>query len=295
VTIPIPGNPIPGVPDYSGSATPVPASTSSKNPNDIWGLGDVYDKPVFIGVGSAPAPVIYGGDGDIRPGQSLTTKASAKYGKTQDIMQQALALWSAQQSERKSNPKSLTGYEQLQQALYASGFYGQTSYDKIHVGQWTAQTQSALTDALASYEQARQSNYAGSFEEFIQGNSAQNGDGGINSSTGQAAQSQIQLADPTEIRAAAQQAAQAALGRGLSSKQLDKFVAQFQASQSATQSSKAGSVTGEDLSSDAMQFAQQSDPAGYQQNQRQAFTDALVNMFAPTQSQRPNMTPVPAA
>lgn len=179
----------------------------------------------------------------------------------------------------------------LQKAL-ASGPWGTVN----PTGSFDASTEKALGNAMLQYVKLAQGAGVGvSFTDFLlqTGERAQQlGGKGTSLGSGGSQQQQVSLADPGAIRQAAQSAAQAALGMGLSNDQLDKFVAQFQASQTAAQTSTASSSTNPDLSSQAMAFAQQSDPSAYHQNQRQSFVDTLVNMFAPSGSGRPNTAPV---
>lgn len=192
-----------------------------------------------------------------------------------------------------NNPQE---YLALQRAL-ASGPWGKVN----PTGAWDASTESALGQALKMYTQLSLGAGVGmSFSDYLikTGQRAQQL-GGKGTSLGDGSSSSsniIQVTDPAQIREAAQQAAQQALGEGLSEDQLNAFVSQFQAAQGAAQLAGNGSVvSAPDLTAQAMQYVQSSNPAEYQSNQRQAFEDTLVNMFAPSASQRPNMTPVPSA
>ena len=295
--------PLPPQPDYHGAAAKAgqaAQASSSSNPNDIWGLAEAYGQPVYLGAASVPDVKI-----DPQTGRPLVggdKTLSNQYGKTQDIIKQVINLWSQQKAERDKNPNQLTGYEALQQQLYAAGFYGQTSYDSIHVGQWSSQTQDALVNALQSYESSVGHNKIPmTFAEFLQQNSSQNGDGGFYSGSGapgggssSSGPTQVNLTDPAAIRAAAQTAAQQALGRGLSETQLEQFVNQFQQTQQQVATSTAATVSSPSLSDQAMQFVQENDPHAYAQNKRQSYVNALIDMFAPSGSQRPGTTPVPS-
>jgi hypothetical protein len=284
---------VPTVPDYNGSAGTTPTPSSGAGSNDIWGLGQVYGLPVFLG-SSTTSPGSYSGAEPTQHRGGVGVQTHDQYGTTQDIMQQVIDLWAAQQTERKGKKGGLTSYEQLQQALYAGGFYGQTSYDKIHVGQWTPQTQNAVVSALQQYEQVMSGAQSPvTFTEFLQGNAAQNGDGGFyaDGTKKGAPEPTISVSDPAAIKAAVQSAAQEALGMGLSDDQLNTFVAKFQSAQTSAQTNT-GTVTVPDLSSDAMAFAQQSDPQGFHQNQRTAYLDQLVNLLGGGLTSRPNQQPV---
>lgn len=293
MTVPVP--PSPG--DYQGAASASGVITTAGNSsitgsNDIWGLGDLYGKSVLLGTTPTELPGSRMGLGDQTLGQT------PNYGTTQSYMQHVIDLWAAQDEERQKFPNRLTTYEQLQRALWQAGFYGQTSLDSIHVGQWTSQTQSALIGALGNYEQlAKGGKLPLTFSEFLNQNAVMGQDGGQNSggsNSSSPAPFQANLADPNTIRAVAQNAAQQALGRSLSDDELSKFVQQFQAEQTAAERTAyngTGTVTQPDLSSEAASFVQQNNPKAYQQNQRSAYLDALVNLLGGT---RPSVTPTPS-
>lgn len=288
---------VPAAPTYHGAAGATAPSSSSKNPDDIFGLGDLYNQPIYLGQG------VYESHGTGRQGPvtSAPTKAN-RYGSTQDIMANATKLFGQQDAERAKHPHELTGYEQLQKELWQAGFYGQTSFDSVHVGQWTSQTQSALHDAIKSYEAvSRGGQLPETFTEFVAANQAGVSAGGQqakSSGSGSSGPPPVNLADPDSIKAAAQSAAMTALGQGLSDDQLNAFVSQFQqAQQSAHNAAYAdGSTQYSDpnLSDEAAAYAQKADPGAYQQNQHQAYMDALVNLFAgPGATARPSINVTP--
>lgn len=300
MTVPVP----PGHGDYVGSATAAEhaAQTSgSSNPNDIWGLGDLYDKNVYTG--NYPAPTSYRGTGDISVLNPLPNAGSGQtpaYGQTQDFMQHVVDLWAAQAEERKKFPNRLTTFEQLQRSLWQAGFYGQTPLDSVHVGQWTSQTQDALVGALGSYEQTTKGGKLPlTFSEFLNQNAQMGQDGG-QSTSGSGGSStkppfQARLVDPAAIRQAAQTAALDALGQTLSGDQLEKFVTQFQAAQTSAEQTAyngTGTVTEPDLTSQAQAFVQENNPGAYKQNQRSAYLGALVNLLGGT---RPQVGTTPTA
>lgn len=238
-------------------------------------------------VGSGRLSPDFGVDANGHIGKSETKKSPTAY----EILrspQQIMAQFAAMSA---NDPAK---FYAMQHAL-ASGPWGSVN----PTGAFDQNTETALGNAMLQYVKLTSTGVGMSFYDYLikTGQRAQSL-GGAGTSLGAgtgAAAPQINLADPTALRAAAQSAAQAALGQGLTANQLETFVSQFQAAQTTAQSSTGGSVTTPDLSGEAMQFAQKSNPAEYQQNQRQTFLDQLVNMFAPAQSQRPNMTPVPQA
>lgn len=157
-------------------------------------------------------------------------------------------------------------------------------------GVWGPQTERALKAAMSSYWQlSHGAGVAMSFHDYmLQAGAA------VAAKQQQAQANSIpRVMDPAQIRAAAQNAAQQALGQGLSAKQLDQFVQQFQQEQLSNQSDPY--TTSYKLPGEAMQFAQNANPTEYRENQAQTFANVLVNMFAPSASQRPNMQPTPSA
>lgn len=281
---------VPKAPTYQGSANATPTSSTS-NPNDVWNLGNLYGQPVYLGTTQEGGDLL-----DPRhpnspqaPGQTTLVQ-----GQTQDVVKQVLQMYAAQAAQRRKSPGKLTAYEELQKSLWQAGFYGQTSYKDIHAGQWTSQTQDALTSALKSYETVYQSGTPMTFSEFVNQNAAGSKDGGYNGGAGLGtpAAQVVNLTDPAAIKSAAQSAAQAALGQGLSDQQLNDFVAQFQAQQTAAQAPGVTTSTMPDLSSSALQFAQTTDPQAYKQEQLAAYQNTILNMFLPSESQRPSMSPV---
>lgn len=298
MTVPIP----PSATDYQGTAAASGVITTSANAGvngggtDIWGLGDLYGRSVYLG--TTPDHVEYNGlNGSDINGPPVPAGAANAYGQTQQFMQHVVDLWSAQTEERKHFPNRLTTYEQLQRSLWQAGFFGQTPLDSVHVGQWTSQTQDALVGALGQYEQiSKGGKLPLTFSEFLGQNAQMGQDGGQNGGGSGAASTkapfQADLADPMAIRAAAQNAAQQALGKNLSSAELEQFVSQFQAAQTSSQKTAyngSGTITQPDLTNEAMAFAQQEDPKAYHQSQRESYLSALVNLFGGV---RPSTAPV---
>lgn len=179
------------------------------------------------------------------------------------------------------------------QHMLSSGAWGHVAM----TGNFDYQTQSALKAAMVQYAQATNglngSDGAGvaiSFKDYLlrtaqtaQAIAAQQAAGNA---------PQVHLADPTQIRDAAQNAAQQALGHGLTEAQLQQFVDKFQYEQMTAQTD--AYTQSLKLPGEAMQYAQHVAPGDYQANQRQSFENTLVNMFAPSASNRPNIQPTPS-
>lgn len=288
---------IPGVPDYP-PADPTPQD-STGGVFDVWGLGHYYNMPVGMGM----TPGRAGEAGGMDPGLRVTPVApKQKWGTTQQLMEMYKDLWATGSAGKDpKNQKALHNYEVLQVLLLQAGAYGPSAtVDDVRFGQWTDQTESALVKALAGYESAikgdktpmefgeflRQNRNAGSY----QGKSTAD----ILAIAGKktAAAPQVNLADPETLRQAAQDAAVKALGQGLTPEQLNSFVAEFQGAQASYQQSTNSTVVGPDIGSDAAAYAQHADPQGYSNHQAKGYMSQLLNMFLPSDDQRPDIQPV---
>lgn len=285
---------LPTVPDYIGAAADTSGTTTIPNANDIWGLGALYGEPVLLGVdypGNDNAERV-----GYKPGMTGMSQASDEFSKTQDMMSQLSDLYAQQGAERQKTPGATTAYEQLQMLLYYSGAYGSTAQKDVHFGQYDKATQDAMKQALNDYEVV--TNVAKTpmtFADFLNQNATMGQDGKYNpkNASGSGAATQVQLSDPNQIKAAAQSAALAALGHGLTPDQLDKFVSQFQGQQSSDQLTTAPSATTPDLSAEAMTYAQSSDPVDFSNHNAQGYANALMNMLLPSSAvNRPSITPV---
>lgn len=288
----------PTVPDYSGSSDPTGTPTTTTNPLDVWHLGNYYGQP--IGVGIVPGhtgPVSPNGQ-DLTPGKTNSTPTHIDYRQTQDYVKKVAELW-AQATAGGGDQNAMQQYVGLQNALFNAGAYGSTAYNSIRWGSWQG-TEQALVKAISDYEDfVSGSGLPMTFDDYLASHRTggiatgvlnPNGTGATGS--GQSAP-QVNLTDPTEIRAAAQQAAQASLGHTFTPKQLDAFVNQFHAAQTAAQTSTDASVTTPDLSSEALAEAQSGPNAQeFANHQAQGYMDTFIDMFAPSGSQSGGVRPV---
>lgn len=291
---------LPSVPNWEGPTTGVASgsSSSSRAPGDIWNLGSYYNQPIYLGLQPFTDELNPTTGKQTGPAESLSWRSASA---TQEF-NRFEKLWQHQQVEKAKSPDKLSSYEQLQQELYAAGMYGDTSYNDVKVGQFDTASKSAMKTALEGYVDAMRGDPTSpiTFNEYLKQQASTDGDGGYFSQSGKGVGGagssgsvpQVQLTDPAAIRSAAQSAAQQALGQGLSDEQLNAFVSQFQAEQSSSQTSTGASQTDPDLSSQALTYAEQNDPQAYQNHQVQSYADTFLNMFLPSQSARPNMTPV---
>ena len=261
--------------------------TTGSNPRGIELPGGGYG---IIVQGPSPdgSPLVEMPDGSVQSLDSLHKHSAPNMVSPSELMR-SIATMSV------SDPKAFLAI----QTYLSSGAWG-----TVHVnGVFDKETESALGQAMLDWTKLTRAGdqnpndigIAESFKKYLQtaGTTALNLGNGSGSSQ---APFQPSLTDPTQIKADAQNAAQAALGRGLSPAELNAFVDHFHQEQIQSQRAAyngVGNVTAPDLSSDAMQFVQQNNPKEYKQNQRSNFLDMLANMMAGS-SVRPETSPVPS-
>lgn len=249
---------------------------------DIYLPKSIANEPIFVGTStyqhptygrgdSLPAGVHPGSDGPVS--ENINTVTATK-------LVQGYAGMSV------TDPQSFAAVQAL---LYSSGAYGSS---KPLWGVWTDKDSAAFGSAVTSYLQVANAGAPITFTEWL-GKAATQGQKDGKTPGGTGVTQHATLTDPASIREAAQSAAQQALGHALTDGQLNAFVASFQGQQKSAELSTGQTVTAPDLSSDALQYAQQQDPQGYQSRQHDSYVNALLNMFLPSESARPNITPVP--
>lgn len=285
------------------------SSASGSTPVDPTGALNIWNIPSEISgqmiwfdtghrkVTTGGGPIDYTGSGDVNVLNPTPPSKPTTHREAHEILRSPTAIMKQFAAMSFNDPQKFLA---LQKAL-AMGPWG-TVYA---TGAFDSHTESALANAMVQYVKLSAGAGVGiSFTDYLlqTGARAQSlgGDGTSAGSGGStAAPFQPQLTDPAEIRAAAQQAFQAAVGKGATSAQLDAFVAQFQAAQKSAELANykgKGTITMPELTSQAGAYAQQQDPKAYANYKQQSYVDALVNMFAPSGSQRPSASqPVPTA
>lgn len=266
--------------------------------------------PVAVGVGTSKTPTLWNLPTDVPSGQTLwfdtghttdsnydpTTQSRdrSSFGShtsgSSQVLKTPAQIMAQFAAESQNDPQAFLAL----QHLLASGPWG--SGTVYPTGAWDRNTEAALSGAMSLYYQLSQTGVAMSFTDYLQSTAARAQSlGGLGTSLGGSAakNTSTPVTDPASIRAAAQSAFQAATGKGATEAQLNHFVSHFQAAQITAETAMSGTPAAPSLTDQAMSYAQTADPSAYKGNQRQAFTDQLVNMFAPPASQRPNMTPVP--
>ncbi len=259
-------------------------------------LPGIFGAPIFIGI--TPGPVVSGPQSEHGGGGPIHMEGASNYTNTERLYKAFLALSHANKN----------AYMMVQGQLYDAGMYGDSPRTSVHWGLLDDASRDAFKKALGNYVAA--STGAGvplTWDEFMveqakQGRINQS-QGGVGGGVGGApATPVVQLQDPASLRQAAEQAAQASLGHGLSEDELSQFVSEFQtrqtnaqmAAQTATGTSPV-SVTQPDMIAEANAFGQQENPQGYANHQAQAYTNAFLNIFLSPGSQRGNIQPVPRA
>jgi hypothetical protein len=248
-------------------------------------LGDAYGEPVYLGSEQNNTPVTANEGQDLVPGKVDSTVANKSIS-TQAYMSKVASMWA-------SDPAT---YRALQAQLAQAGFYGSTG--TYSPGQFGPKDISAFTDMLSKYEVAAGATGGQlpmTVSEYLSMNAQaspevdKNGNPvGGSSTAAPPPPPTYHTTDPATIRAAAEQAFQTATGKGPSKKQLHKFVKLFQNAQLSAEKQVGGNASAPDLSSDAMAYAQSADPQAYANQQANAYMNMLLNMFLPSESQRPN-------
>jgi len=267
-----------GTPDYGRASGQAQSAATGKV--SIWDIPTGVDpnKPIWFDIGHSAA---HEQTLDLKTGRTndiASVTSHQIFASPTKIMRQYAALSA-------NDPAAFVAV----QKLLASGPWG-----TVHqTGAFDKYTEAALGSAMAQYlKLSHGAGVAMSFSEYLQKTAATaQALGGDGTSLQGSTPPVINLTDPAEIKAAAQSAFQEALGKGADEKLLDSFVKKFQSAQTNAQLVSGGGTSSmPDLSSEAMAYAQKSDPQGFHDNQRTAFLDQLVNLLG---GQRPNQTPVP--
>jgi hypothetical protein len=287
-----------GLPNYGAipntPAANTPTPTDSTGAIDVWNMPDfLKGKVIWFDTGHVAAgkkTVVTGGRTPGVPDGGTTTIMTKAHSKLINMTAEQVMKQFAAMSQ--NDPM---GFAAIQKELQAAGHYQGA---KTIYGGWNGQTEAAIADALTQYVKVSEAaGVAENFRTFLdhqaQANTGINGNG-----QDPQAGPTVNLDDPEKLRQDAMTAAQAALGKGLSEDELNKFVAQFQGAQSSFQTAaQTPSVHGNtqiqpDEPAQAMAFAQHADPQGYANHQATGYMSALMNLFLPSQDARPTITPV---
>jgi hypothetical protein len=221
------GGPDGGVPRYDpAAAAAAGSSSSSAGATDIWGLGDKADSRIFLGTYDNPYNKARTGarsPGFEQANQIPRPKNPYSGGELATGPNYATAL-QAMQELPKLYATNKAGFIALQQRLYRSGFYGSTSPGNIGWGVLLPQTINAYRSAVLAATQLAASGTPVTFDELLDQKDP---------AAAARAQKQVQpgfvsqFSDPQTAAAIAQQAAQTALGRNLTTAEVTSFVTEL--------------------------------------------------------------------
>lgn len=228
-TIPLTPDGLPDLDKISGTATATASGSTAKT--DIWNLpGDLNGKTIITQYGQR-VPKGLSQRLDPHDVEQQQTSQQVTLGVEKDpndptgpgIPSGPYALPINMYS---TNPK---GYLQLQQALFAAGYFGSKSAATVRWGADTSSTMDAWTQLLRDTIQQQSLGHNVTWEDVLK-NSAANAKSAQSGTTPQNP-TVTQFTDPQTVKAQVQQASQASLGRNLSDKELEVFVSEFHAAQ----------------------------------------------------------------
>jgi hypothetical protein len=240
-----------GAPIYDpGAAAAAAASSSSAGATDIWGLGDKADSRILLGVNQPPLGADRRGGDAVLVANGVQPPAGGYGPQTKSALE-------AMQELPKLYATNKAGYIALQQRLYSAGFFGSASPQAIGIGSYNQQTVNAYRSAVLAAVQLGDSGTPMTFDELLDQKDP---------SAAARAKKPIQpgfiseFSDPATVAAIAQQSAQQALGRNLTTEEVKSFVAEFhQQEQRFNNNRKAAAqtaATGADASTEGAPSAQ---------------------------------------
>jgi hypothetical protein len=253
----------PNIPGQSGPGTLFPNS-------DIFGIGLSSEKgklggsPVFLTNNPAASSHL---PKDERAGFGIS-------GTDGNGLMQQLVGWSVGSDSDKAKFKA------YQKQLYSLGLYGNA---KPQYGVWNAQTdRAAVENALLGYQQmATGYQTAGkgvlTWDEYLKIAKKQ----GMSVGGSGPQRAPLNMTDPAQLQQTLQAAAQNALGRNLSSKELAHFVTAFHGKeQSAYDAAGAGKTyTNPDVAGEAMNYVDQHNTTEVAQNRTVGYVDAINQLL----------------
>lgn len=289
---PTPG-PSPTVPPGQFDPNKVPQNRAVTEPGgqatDVFGLNPTEQKwSFFTGTtGGTSVPPI----GGVIPAVQIPADIAAPEKPTTATALELMRTFASYASS--PDPSQRQDWAATQQQLYQAGAYGST---KPRLGFWGPADAPALMKAFRAYQGVAGPDGAAlpvTFSEWL-GNAAQTETQNEQAPPATPAVA-IPLDDPDTIAQTAQSAAEDALGHGLSTADLQKFVSSFQAKQLAARSTQTGTYADPDVTAQAESFVQSQHPQQYQDQKSQAYMNAFLNLFLPSGSTRANEPVVPTA
>lgn len=227
-------------------------TTSSSLPsgsNDVYNFGsDLGNSSVFLGTQTS-----YGKNGPDAIKQGGNSKPVTS---SSPVVRSANSFMQTWANSSVSNPQF---FAQYQEQLYASGFYGSS---KPRFGVYTTDDAAAMKRALQSYAGIVNPNDPNpvTFADYLDHAMSQvNANGGFGGGMGGSARAPLTISytDPAELHEAALSAAQQAIGRDLSSSELDRFTKAFHGKEASAQRAAyngASSVTNPEVTGESKSF-----------------------------------------
>lgn len=189
-------------------------------------------------------------------------------------------------------------FAEIQQGLYAAGYYGSATPAEIGLGRWNQRTKDALVGADGALTNFIEVSKAGGtvdvFGEWLQKQSKLAADD-PNSPGNQASKAPykppLTLTDPSTLDAASDQAASGLLGHSLDASQQGKFVSEFQNNEQQQYDAQGPTGTGvatNNQNPDALarEFVARNNLPEYAQHQALGYMNVFANMFLHGDSSR---------
>lgn len=253
--------------DLSDVATTAPDSNYLPNGDyDIYNLGDLYNKTLFLGTAQT------GNVTDATGGYTGGPKGVSIQSTSVESMMREFAGWSV------SDPQSFAA---MQQQLYSSGAYGST---KPNFGVWSGSLDSnAMKAAMTGYLGIVNPNDPNplSFADYLDRRGAQGKSNGIGGGSAGATRAPLQLTDAATLRQTLQSASQNALHRNLSDDELNHFVTAFhgQETQAYNQANAGATYANPDAGAQAIESVQTNHAAEANQALQASYNDKLMSML----------------
>lgn len=175
-----------------------------------------------------------------------------------------------------NSQKNQTAYIAQQKAMYNAGFYGA---QKPNYGSYGPTDDNAMKAALSSYSPVQSVHPGLSFNQYLDQLTAS----GAGKNAGPTKQPlTVSYTDPDTLKSAANSAAQQALGRNLTTHELNAFVGAFHGKESAAQKTaydNGSSYTAPEVTGEATQLVQSHNQVEAQQALSASYLDRLNSML----------------
>jgi hypothetical protein len=249
--------PPPPQPDGGFNIPQKDTSSGAYGQNSLWDLSGLSTDPIITQAASH-----FNGINRLDPGdRAIAERSTAEQnGLPSDLVKYPIDLYA-------KDPKA---YLALQQQLYQGGFYGSTPASSIPWGTDPAgSTYDAYKKVLIAAQQAQAIGHSLTPDQVLAQAIQQHQAAAAAGPSGKPGMV-VQYSDPAVLRGLVQQAAQASLGRNLSTEQVNAFVNEFHAQEAAfskknyaaqlDQTGKEFDLTQPNAAAQAQEFVDQSNP-----------------------------------